>query len=51
MKIGNAQVKIFRIKNRQGYAAVCSDHLTEGKTSAQAFKRMVKAMRRSARKK
>jgi len=50
MRIGNMQVKIFRIKNRQGYAAVCSDHLTEGKTSAQALERMVKAMRRSVRK-
>jgi hypothetical protein len=47
MKIGAKEVKIFRIKNRKGYAAVCKGHLTEGATSALAFERMVKAVRRT----
>jgi hypothetical protein len=37
---------IFKIKNRKGYAAVCCDHLTEGKTATQAAERMEKALRR-----
>ena len=51
MKIGSCSVKIFRIKNRRGYAALCADHLTEGKTPQQAYERMVKARRRTTRKK
>jgi hypothetical protein len=50
MKIGNAPVRIFKIKNRRGFAAVCRDNLTEGTTRGQAFDRMVKAVRRSERK-
>jgi hypothetical protein len=50
MKIGHLQVKIFRIKNRQGYAAICCDHLTEGATQQEAYHRMAKALRRSNRK-
>ena len=49
-KIGKLSVRIFKIKNRKGYAAFCSDHLTEGRTSQQAFDRMVKAVRRSSKK-
>ena len=37
MKIGNLEVKLFKIKNRKGFAAVCSNHLTEGKTEEQAY--------------
>jgi len=51
MKIGKLQVKIFKIKNRRGYAAVCAGHLTEGRTTGQAYDRMVKALRRTSRKK
>ena len=51
MKIGKLSVRIFRIKNRKGYAAICADHLTEGKTPAQAHERMVKAVRRTTRRK
>jgi len=40
-------VQIFKIKNRKGYAAVCFDHLTEGKSADEAYERMVKALRRS----
>lgn len=46
MEIDKQQVTIFKIKNRQGYAAICADCLTEGKTSQEAFDRMVKAIRR-----
>lgn len=46
-KIGHLQVKIFKIKNRQGYAAICYDYLTEGKTPQEAHERMVKALRRT----
>jgi hypothetical protein len=51
MKIGNKEVSVFKIKNRQGYAALCSGHLTEGKTVEQAYERMAKALRRTDRKK
>jgi hypothetical protein len=50
MKIGRKSIKIFKIKNRKGFAAVCRDHLTEGKNPQQAFDRMVKAARRTGRK-
>jgi hypothetical protein len=46
MKIRRSQIKIFKIKNRKGYAAIFSDHLTEGKTKEQAIARMAKALRR-----
>ena len=51
MKIDNKEAKLFKIKNRKGYGLVCGDHLTEGKTPEQANDRMVKALRRSAKKK
>ena len=50
MKIGKKNVKIFKMKNRTGYAALCCDHLTEGSTTAQAYDRMVKAINRTERK-
>jgi len=49
-KIGHLKVQIFKIKNRQGYAALCFEHLTEGKTPQEAYERMVKALRRTNRK-
>lgn len=49
-KIGHLKVDIFKIKNREGFAAVCFEHLTEGKTPQEAYARMVKALRRSSRK-
>ncbi|MFY9402793.1 MAG: hypothetical protein WAQ07_05245 [Candidatus Omnitrophota bacterium] len=49
-KIGHLRVNIFKIKNRAGYAAICCDHLTEGKTIQEAYERMAKALRRSSRK-
>ncbi|MFA5087910.1 MAG: hypothetical protein WC552_02610 [Candidatus Omnitrophota bacterium] len=50
MKLGKKTVKIFKIKNRRGYAALCCDHLTEGRSAQQAYERMVKAVRRTVRK-
>lgn len=39
-------IKIFKIKNRKGYAAICANHLTEGKTPQEARDRMEKALNR-----
>jgi hypothetical protein len=50
-KIGHLKVEIFKIRNRKGYAAICCEHLTEGKAPQEAYDRMVKAVRRTARNK
>ncbi len=50
MKIGRKGVKIFKIRNRKGYAAICDGNLTEGRSIPVAFSRMVKAVRRQERK-
>ncbi len=50
MKIGKNSIKIFKIKNRRGFAAVCSNCLTEGNSSKEALARMAKALRRVTRK-
>ena len=47
MKISAHKVKIFKIKNRRGYAAICANHLTEGSTLPQVYERMKKALRRN----
>jgi hypothetical protein len=47
MVVQTKKIKIFKIRNRSGYAAVCFDHLTEGKTILEAYSRMLKALRRS----
>ncbi len=47
-KVTSAKVKIFKITNRCGYAAVCLNNLTEGSTAYQAYLRMIKALRRSS---
>ncbi|MBI3313591.1 MAG: hypothetical protein HYZ83_05110 [Candidatus Omnitrophica bacterium] len=46
-KLSSGSVEIFKIKNRRGFAAVCKSHLTEGRSPAQAFERMVKAVKRA----
>jgi hypothetical protein len=51
MKIGHLDVVIFKIRNRRGYAAICCEHLTEGSSQQEAYDRMVKAVRRTQRKK
>jgi len=50
MRIGRKGVKIFKIKNRKGYAAICDGNLTEGRSIPAAFSRMVKAVRRPSKK-
>jgi hypothetical protein len=49
-KIGHLKVGMFKIRNRKGYAAVCCGHLTEGKNPQEAYDRMVKAVRRTEKK-
>jgi len=46
MKIGKKNVKVFKIKNRKGYAALCVNNLTEGRSPQQALDRMEKALKR-----
>ncbi len=46
-KISSSQVAILKLKNRRGFAALCRNHLTEGRSPVQAFERMVKAVKRS----
>ncbi len=43
------KIKIFKMRNRKGYAAICDDNLTEGLTQKQAQERMIKALNRSVR--
>jgi len=43
-KISLSKIRIFKIKNRKGYAAVCFNNLTEGKTTYQVYARMLKAL-------
>jgi len=50
MKIRKFNVRIFKMKNRQGYAALCNDCLIEGATKVEAYDRMTKAIRRITRK-
>ena len=45
------KITVFKIKNRSGYAAICNEHLTEGKSREEALARMVKALNRTAKKK
>ena len=49
MKINRSKVRVFKIRNRKGYAALYSNNLTEGRTAEQAFSRMVKAVRRKGK--
>ena len=45
------KITVFKIKNRSGYAAICKEHLTEGRSKDQALARMNKALKRTAKKK
>lgn len=45
-KLPYRKVRIFKIQNRKGYASICCNHLTEGRTPDQAYARMIKALRR-----
>lgn len=50
MRIGRKGVKIFKIRNRKGYAAICDGNLTEGRSIPAVLSRMIKAVRRSSKK-
>jgi hypothetical protein len=45
------KITVFKIKNRKGYAAVCKEHLTEGKSKEEALYRMNKALKRTTKSK
>lgn len=45
-KLSSSKVKIFKIKNRRGYAAIAFSNLTEGRSPVEAFNRMAKAVKR-----
>lgn len=47
MQVSVKKIKIFKLKNRKGYGCVCLNHLTEGRSIAQAYDRMLKALRRN----
>jgi len=51
MRIAGHPVKVFKIKNRKGYACICAGCLTEGKTVSVALDRMVKAIHRTSKNK
>jgi hypothetical protein len=44
------KITVFKIKNRSGYAAICDEHLTEGKSKEEALARMTKALKRTKKK-
>ncbi|MFH1825852.1 MAG: hypothetical protein ABH823_00990 [bacterium] len=44
-------MKIFKTRNRAGYAALYQNNLTEGRTPDQAFARMQKAAKRKPKRK
>lgn len=46
-KIKASKVRVFKIKNRRGFAGLCMDNLTEGSSKPQVLARMRKALRRS----
>jgi len=50
MKIGKLKVTLFKIRNRKGYAAICSRNVTEGRSRLEAYGRMVKAIKRTYKK-
>ena len=49
--MAKSNIIVFKIKNRSGYAAICSEHLTEGKSKEEALARMTKALKRTSKKK
>ena len=45
-KISKGKIKVFKICNRRGFAAVCQNNLTEGRTVDQALQRMARPLKR-----
>ena len=50
-ELSKSKVKIFKIRNRTGYAAIYQNNLTEGRSPKDAFERMVKAVKRKPKRK
>lgn len=48
-ELKRSRVKVFKMRNRSGWAALYQNNITEGATANQAFERMVKAVRRRAK--
>lgn len=44
--ISTSKITIFKIRNRSGYAALCLQNLTEGRTAAQAYSRLMHPLKR-----
>jgi len=44
--VPRSKVKVFRVKNRAGYAAIYKNFLAEGRSPTQAFDRIIKAVNR-----
>ena len=49
MGLKKSDVKIFKIRNRTGYAAIYNNYLTEGRSAAVAYERMLKALKRKVK--
>ncbi len=45
-KISARQAKVFKVRNRRSYAAICLDNLCEGSTPKQAVRRLYHPLRR-----
>jgi len=45
-KFNRRKVLVFKIANRNGYAAIANKNLTEGRSIPQAMARMAKALKR-----
>lgn len=45
-KISKKKVQLIKLRNRKGYAALCLENLTEGKTSQQALERLKNPLKR-----
>ena len=45
-KISAKKVKVFKVRNRRCYAAICMDNLCEGTTPQQAIRRLHHPLRR-----
>lgn len=45
-KITTGRIKVFKVRNRRCYAAICMDNLCEGRTPQQAIRRLYHPLRR-----
>ncbi len=50
VKLDPRKLKVFKIRNRTGYAAIYDNNLTEGISQPEAISRMLKAVKRKAKK-